>query len=79
MTSRFDLTGFRVQTRPMPAPTKKPPIGSYEDAELVQLHRVARLTPAKRVALACSLGKIIARVQGSRKRMAESMRSTSAG
>jgi hypothetical protein len=54
----------------MPANAKKPPIGSFEDAELVQLHRIARLTPARRVSLACSMGKIIARVQADRKKQA---------
>jgi len=71
--SRFDLTGVPIQTRRMPVRAKKPPIGSFEDAELVQLHRIARLTPAKRVALACSMGKIIARVQGNRKKLAARM------
>jgi hypothetical protein len=72
MISRFDLKGFRVQTRRMAPPAKKPAIGSYEDAELVQIHRVARLTPAKRVALACSMGQIIARVQRTRKQAPQS-------
>ncbi len=45
----------------------KPPIGSFEHADLVRAKRMAALTPAERVAIACSLDAMSRRLRAARK------------